>query len=382
MPWKPWSAQRGSTVEHALALLRRGAAVVLLMLPLHAWTARAGAATGSLGAASESSGHWGERRKGDPTRPPAAEDCAMIYDPVRHRLVLSGGKNDEDQILNEVWEFDLNRNRWRQLETHGPQPLPREDHVAIFDPIGYRMLIHGGENDTPVSNEIWALDLRSLEWTDLTTADSPAREDHTAIYDERGKRMILFGGRRDSGETWSFALDPAAPDFEHWRNLTPPAPNPPGRVDHVAVYDGLKNRMLIHGGWDKNKKQYFDDTWAYHLPVPPDTLGHWEALRTGAMHPPKRRHATGVLDASQNRFIVFGGTGEEGYSNAVWVFDLTADVWSDRTPGPQPRIDHQAVFDPRSRTTLVYGGDGIRSGKLHAVWELQLDVPSTSEHHE
>ena len=130
--------------------------------------------------------------------------------------------------------------------------------------------------------------------------------------------------------------------------------------------------MLIHGGWNKNTKQFFNDTWAYSLPVLPDTLGHWEALRTGPMRPPKRRHAVGVHDVGQGRFIVFGGMGEEGYSSAVWSFDLAHDRWQNRTPGPEPRIDHQAVFDPRSESLLIYGGDGIRSGKLHDLWELRI----------
>jgi hypothetical protein len=319
---------------------------------------------------------WNERSIPESRKPSAAEDGALVYDPVAHRVLLFGGKNDQDENLNEVWEFDLSQNRWRQLDVVGDRPLGREDHVAIFDPQGYRLIIHGGENDTPVSNEIWALDLRERTWSDLTSADSPAREDHTAIYDARGKRMILFGGRRDRDEVWSFDLDPQSPEFQSWRNLTPAENNPPGRVDHVALYDSVRNRMLIHGGWDKNEKQYFNDTWAYFLPSKPDTVGRWEVLRTGPMRPPKRRHAAGVHDVARDRLLVFGGMGEEGYSNAVWGLDLRLDRWRDLTPGPEPRIDHQAVFDPRSGNLLIYGGDGIRSGKLHDLWELPLGLES------
>lgn len=341
-----------------------------MLLAAYVWVHDSLAQVKKPDAAKNAPAPWSERHALEARIPRAAEDCSLIYDPVAHRLILFGGKNDQNENLNEVWEFDLERSQWRQIEPQGKAPLAREDHIAIFDPIGYRMIIHGGENQTPVSNEVWALDLHDMRWSNLTTADSPPREDHTAVYDERGKRMIIFGGRRDSDEAWAFGLDPQSPDFERWRNLTAADLNPPGRVDHVAVYDSSKNRMLIHGGWDKNKKQYYNDTWAYHLPVPPDTLGFWEALRTGPMRPPKRRHATGVLDAKGNQFIVFGGAGEEGYSNAVWILDLTTDRWHDMTPGPEPRIDHQAVFNPTTGKLLVYGGDGIRSGKLHDLWEL------------
>ncbi|MGH7494121.1 MAG: Kelch repeat-containing protein, partial [bacterium] len=74
--------------------------------------------------------------------PNVAEDCAMIYDPVKHRIVLFGGKNDDNQNLNEVWAFDLEQNAWQKVAVEGGSPPPSEDHVVIYDPIGRRMIMH------------------------------------------------------------------------------------------------------------------------------------------------------------------------------------------------------------------------------------------------
>ncbi|MDZ7359727.1 MAG: hypothetical protein ONB46_03220 [candidate division KSB1 bacterium] len=312
--------------------------------------------------------------------PAAAEDCAMIYDPVDHRLVLFGGKNDANENVNEVWALDLRQNLWQQIAVTGETPPPSEDHAVIYDPAGHRMILHGGE-DGLTTNKTWAFDLQTSRWRNMTDSTAPAREDHTAIYDSREKRMVIFGGRNNDGEIdhvnieelWALDLDPASPRFEKWHRLPAGEKRPLGRSDHVAVFDARENRMIIYGGWDKDAKAYLGDTWAYYFPTFIDTVGHWRQLKTKKSYPPKRRHAVGAYDAGRNWFIICGGYGEEGYLNDVWAFDLTDDVWINVTPGPQPRLDHQAVYDPQSQRLIIWGGDARLKNKFHDLWELQIN---------
>ncbi len=307
--------------------------------------------------------------------PAAGEDCALIYDPRARRLVLCGGKNDDNINLNEVWAFDLRQNRWQQLEIAGEKPPPSEDHVALYDPLSHRMILHGGENGATWNNT-WSLSLTTHRWRNMTEAAAPAREDHTAIYDSRGKRMVIFGGRNwgieDFYEVWALDLDPGSPAFEKWQDLTVKEDHPAGRSDHVAVFDSLKNRMIIFSGWEKKEKQYLDDTWAFYFATPPDAAAHWKKIKTKKSHPPMRRHAIGVYDPTRNWFIICGGFGDEGYLNDVWALDLTEDSWLNITPGPQPRLDHQGVYDPVSQHLIIYGGDARLKNKFHDMWELQI----------
>jgi hypothetical protein len=88
-----------------------------------------------------------------------------------------------------------------------------------------------------------------------------------------------------------------------------------------------------------------------------------------------------VHDSDRNLFVLFGGQGQTGYLNDVWALDLDRDVWMEVTPaepGPMARIDHQAVYDSRAGSILIYGGDGMLDDlKLHDVWELTV-VPANS----
>ena len=315
----------------------------------------------------------------DAAVPAAGEDCAMIYDPVQHRIILFGGKNNTNQNLNETWALDLAQNIWQKLATTGEPPPASEDHTVIYDPLGQRMILQGGE-DGLTTNKLWALDLRTQQWRNMTDSTAPAREDHSAIYDSFSKRMVIFGGQQNDGhfvrtnlnDLWALNLDPTSPYFEQWQSLTSKDNLPPGRSNHVAVYDERKNRMVIYGGWDKDQKVSFDDTWAFYFPKISYAPGRWRQLKTRQSYPPARRHATGVYDATRNWLLIFGGFGREGYLNDVWALDLEYDVWLNLTPGPQPRLDHQAIFDPRSQRLIIYGGDAKLGNKFHDLWELQI----------
>ena len=312
-------------------------------------------------------------------RPSAGEDCAAVYCPSRHSLIIFGGKNDADLNGNELWELDLHRRVWRQILPVGAAPPPSEDHSIIYDPGGERLIVFGGENG-PTTNQLWSFDLGTRRWRSLSDSTTPYREDHTAIFDSRAKRMVVFGGQEngaDSYGVWALDLDRGSKTFEKWSDLTVEADHPDARVDHIAVYDSLKNRMVVWGGWDKAVKGYLADAWAYTFSSSPDSAGRWTPLKTKWSRPPKRRHAVGVYDSRHNWLIMHGGFGEQGYLNDVWAFDLTNDLWINITPGPQPRLDSQAIYDPVTGRLVVYGGDARLPTKFHDLWELEVapDLP-------
>jgi hypothetical protein len=315
--------------------------------------------------------------------PMGSEDASLIYDPVANRVVLYGGKDDANLNLKETWSYDAAERKWGRMPTPGKTPPASEDHTAIYDPDGHRLILFGGENG-PTTNKLWSLDLKTFVWKEMTTPQTPRRESHSTIYDSRSKRMVTFGGIdrlvEDIFEIWAFDLNPASPTFEKWQNITVLEGRPPGRIDHAAIYDPVKHRMVLHGGWTKVRQGLFGDTWAFYFADKPGDQGRWERIDTGTTAPPPRRHAMGVHDPDRNLFVLIGGQGRTATPiGDLWAFDLTRDVWTRLAPsGPAPaaRIDHQAVYDPRSRTILLYGGDTAMpdAPKLHDVWELTLST--------
>ena len=107
---------------------------------------------------------------------------SAIYDPVGDRMLVFGGQSGGTPF-NETWSLSLSPAfpTWELLATQGTPPPARSRHTAIYDPVRQRMVVYGG----PLLNDVWALSLTTLEWTQLFPAGRPVLEryGHAAAYD-------------------------------------------------------------------------------------------------------------------------------------------------------------------------------------------------------
>src|SRR6185295_7620522 len=92
--------------------------------------------------------------------PPAARFAgAVIMDPARSRMVISGG-TDFDQYFGDTFALTFSGATgatWTMLSIPGA-PSARSDHKAVYDPIGDRLVFFGGQNLGGLLHETWALD--------------------------------------------------------------------------------------------------------------------------------------------------------------------------------------------------------------------------------
>jgi len=316
--------------------------------------------------------------------PTAGEDAAVAYDAARHRLLLYGGKGDDDVNVNELWCFEIGPAKWARLRSEGPQPPPREDHTLVLDTANDQLVMFGGE-DGNTSSATWTFDLRALRWQEITHASAPAIENHAAIYDPKALRMVVFGGMRERDdkqdlceETWLLDLDKSSPRYGSWSELPATKPCPAPRREHRGVCDPVRHRMLIFGGRQRSSASYLDDVWALDL-----TSGTWKEVATHGERPNPIRQVALGYDAAADELTVFGGEvltfmagrtheKKEFPVNLIWVLDLGTGLWQDRTPYPRSMYDHAGIFVPEYGATLIYGGSSCRPGKKeHSTWLLR-----------
>jgi hypothetical protein len=87
---------------------------------------------------------------------------------------------------------------WTRVSAAGSSPGARSGHAAIYDPIRDRMVVWGGQNEGGLLNDVWELSLGGLPaWTQLspTGAPPPTRISFSAIYDPVRDRMLVFDER-------------------------------------------------------------------------------------------------------------------------------------------------------------------------------------------
>ena len=321
-----------------------------------------------------------DERSPDAAVPKPAEDCAIAYDSTRRMVYIYGGKGDDDKVTNELWALDTSTLQWSSLSGDGPAPPAREDHSLVFDQANDALVVYGGE-DGPTSSETWRFDLAQGKWQNITTESAPERQDHVAIYDPLGKRMVVFGGddarRRPTADTWALNLDRDSLGYYTWTLLSEGKPGPAVRRQHAGVYDASAHRLLIFGGRtrEQGKKKFLNDLWSLDL----DTL-RWDEVETSGEAPGPLNQAALTLNPGTNEVTLFGGelvtyvSGDrmEFLINRFWILDLNSLVWADRSPYPRPVYDHAAVFVPELGGTVVYGGSSYRPTKEHTTWLLDV----------
>jgi hypothetical protein len=238
------------------------------------------------------------------------------------------------------------------------------------------MIVFGGAVG---QNDVWELDLSGTpEWNQLAPAGTlpSGRIDHAAIHDLPRGRMVFFGGFDGMRRNDVWALDLSGGTA--WSELTPTGSPPSARSDHVAIYDRPNDRMIVFGGL--HSSGYSNDVWELSFAGVP----HWTQLFPSGTPPVSRGGHAAIWDPIRRRMIVFGGVGGGSYRNDVWALSLTGDPhWTELVPSggpPQGRYAPTAIYDPARDRMIVHGGmyrvtfDPIALGD---VWALSLSGSPT-----
>jgi hypothetical protein len=309
--------------------------------------------------------------------PPELRESPSIYDPVRESMLFFGGTADNGGSSNALWELSLaGVPTWSQLVTTGTPPPARSTHSLLYDSRRERMLVFGGA-DAITRNDFWVLDLSVSPpaWSQGLPGGTlpPARGYAQAVYDSLDDRVVIFGGATDLGQNGpptgmladAWVLPFAGPFV--WTALTPSGAPPSARAAGAALYDPIRQRMVVFGGYDGSA---LNDAFTLSLDVSPA----WAPLVTTGGPPPPRAIPGTIYEAPQDRMVIFGGfTG--GSANDVWALDLATSAWSELLPiggPPSPRQGPAAVYDaPRDRM-VSFGGSDTTGVLPDPFWSLSL----------
>jgi len=319
---------------------------------------------------------WSELTPASGPAPTGRTLAAAIYDPSAHAMIIFGGQ-DAGGRLNEVWAFDLATNTWSDLTpATGDMPAARITPATVYDSHNHDLLTFSGQGKGGTFfNDTWAFDLTTHTWAEYLPPDPlPAiRYGVASVYDPIAQTQVIFAGFTFQGrfdDTQRF--DPAAVT---WTDVSPVSGSPLERCLHAACFDSADRRMIMYGG--QNSGTPLGDIWAF------DLAGEaWTEL-TPATGPDARWFTAMEYDSVNHRPTMFGGNrGVLGRANDVWVFDLTTGSWVELMPAgtaPTPRDGAASVYVPSQDRLVVFGGmtDG---GEVNEVWSLDdlSDTPTSA----
>ena len=284
-----------------------------------------------------------------------------VYDPIGRRLVVFGGQGNDGGVLDDTWAFDIPARTWTRIATVGTPPDHRLGADAVYDPVGHQMIVWAGQQGSRFFNDTWALDLRSHEWRDLSPARRPqARYGSASVFDPATRALVQFAGFTDLTrrfqDTQAFDLDTSS-----WEDVTPDGERPQVRCLLSAAYHPASRRMIVYGG---QRSGPLDDVWSFDLGT-----RRWTDL-TPATRPEGRLLSSSFVDRD-GRFVTFGGSTATAIVNETWSFDLDKREWTRleiADPPPAREAAMTASYDNGDRFVVFGGRSG---GRLSDVWELR-----------
>lgn len=238
-----------------------------------------------------------------------------IFDPVNNQMIIWSGQNGGTS-LNDIWAFDLTGNTWRELQPPDPKPAIRYGAASVYDPQSHSLVTFAGFTNQGRFDDTWRYDIAQNVWLDISPDGTRPLERclHAATYDPLAHQMIIYGGQNSGalGDLWAFDLA-----TQSWRELTPDI-SPPGRWFPAIAFLEHEESVIIFGGRTSAGRD--DDLWQYV-----SFAGEWIELQQSPTAPAPREGAMAVYRPDHAELYLFGGLGDS-YFNDVWLREFPTNA--------------------------------------------------------
>lgn len=225
-----------------------------------------------------------------------------VYDAAHDRMVLYGGVAANYVEFQDLWSYEFGSSRWVELPQASLKPGDRLWASVVYNPKDTTMVLFGGQDlDGNIFNDLWILDLNNITWRRI--APEPGWPDvrlaALVALDEQANTLWMFGGYQgfEFNELWSLDLTTL-----QWTEHPMGSPAPPARNGAPAFFEPASRSMVIFGGVDHNNNRGLNDLWAYSV-----DNGTWQQLSTSGDIPSPRHNCLAAFAPAQNRFVLFGG---------------------------------------------------------------------------
>ncbi|CAE7765918.1 UVR8 [Symbiodinium sp. CCMP2592] len=156
--------------------------------------------------------------------------------------------------------------------------------------------------------------------------------------------------------------------LDAWSEYTT-AGGPDGRQDSSMVWDVETQSALLFGGHASNAFLYFEDLWRY------DWLQRaWREIRPSGPKPSTRSGHAAVWDPRSRSMIIFAGRFLATFYDDLWQY-VEDGSWKQfqivgALQAPQARAYHTAILDTAENALLAFGGES--SQVLGDLWRYSL----------
>lgn len=347
---------------------------------------------------------------------------AMAYDSDRGVTVFFGGEYSDAgsstiSYYNDTWEYD--GTSWKRITLAGVVPDPRSGHAMVYDNVRHEIVMFGGVGETRVGGflaDTYFKDTWTYQgagsglglWTrradliaDPTVAPRfSARAGHAMAFDAAHGVVVMSGGTGGDNSTsdgivngypptmrgsdiwlwngakWSQAGYVYLPEIHYDGGAIGPWQGTFTR--HAMAFDPVVGAVLqasgtgyfsgVGGAWFDSE---FNDLFSFSI------NGNQATARPAGILSLGRQQFAMVYDAQRNCFVVFGGVTSDAYapsgnSHEELTYDPSSSSYASIIrvqPVPPARARHAMVYDNKRQRTVLFGG-ASGDARYDDTWEL------------
>ena len=157
-------------------------------------------------------------------------------------------------------------------------------------------------------------------------------------------------------------------DINSWTNKNPNQ-KPSGRLYHAMATISNNDTIVLFGGFDTGGKD--NETWVYDL-----SANSWTNKNPLGLRPSARtKHAMATI-YNDDKIVLFGGHDSNGYNDETWIYDLSANTWTKMNPTIKPtaRSYHTMATIYNDDKVILFGG--WDESYLGDIWIYDLSLNS------
>ena len=238
--------------------------------------------------------------------------CSHSANIFNNSMYIFGGgggtTRETEYYLNDFWKFDFITEEWEEIKTEFA-PNDRDSHVS--DIWKNNLIIHGGHCDHSMFEDLHIFNFEQKTWKKINfdkkmiTPGSRTRHGGIVYKDN----FFIFGGYRH-GQLLNdlFSLDLNSME---WKKIELRI-QPSHRRSHMVTLH--RNHLYSIGGF--NGIETFNTIHRIDL----EQLKSWEEFESNNLELPRR--GVGTVSLYKNEIYFFGGNLESDYYNDVYLIEL------------------------------------------------------------
>mmetsp|Transcript_11544 Transcript_11544/g.16047 ORF Transcript_11544/g.16047 Transcript_11544/m.16047 type:complete len:822 (-) Transcript_11544:67-2532(-) len=236
------------------------------------------------------------------TKPAARDGHSATYFKKHKCIILFGGNSRDNQVLSDLWKFDVEQKIWTKLKPQGKEPHPRCSHSASVVRNNF-LVIFGGFDQKKYFNDVHVYDVTKNEW-------------------------VRFSFQKEE------------------------LPAPRGR--HSAAT--ADSKIYIFGGYNKKDKK-LNDFYELTVDVKAGSVKFIRIISDSDSPPLMHRHQSFVM---QHKVWILPGFGKENVSNALHYYCLAEKKWhksitKSQQYAPEIKVGYAAVPWQQSQILIIGG---------------------------